>query len=380
MDVINKEGIIDRRDFSGSDHNFADASETEGLSMVKKILVVDYERNSIEYIQNILKEENFSLLTASDGQQALHTYEINVPDLVLTAALLPKLNGFELCKKITSGQLGEVRPVVMYSAIYKAEKYRKEAIFGCGAIDFLEKPIPKWQLMKVIKTAFSEIPVSEVKDEGLVNFPTVLDETAGLAAAIPVKQPAGQSEEDLLDVEALFEEERSSPARRIADQELTVNTGADVTGQSKSSLIAAIETDEIDAALDAFRIDLENEVNLREERRVQEIEEELSLKEETILEFEGAQEMPSTEQPVQTERSPVDSFELDEISLDLQSVKDQLASQKQDQPTSLSENGDLIKEDKFLPSFGSTKTEGFRYWIPLTLLVVVLFFLFVFLR
>jgi hypothetical protein len=47
---------------------------------------------------------------------------------VLTAALLPKLNGFELCKKITSGQLGDVRPVVMYSAIYKAEKYRKEAI------------------------------------------------------------------------------------------------------------------------------------------------------------------------------------------------------------------------------------------------------------
>jgi DNA-binding response OmpR family regulator len=348
--------------------------------MSKKILVVDYERNSIEYIQDILKGENFSLLTASDGQQALQTYENNVPDLVLTAALLPKLNGFELCKKITSGELGEVRPVVMYSAIYKAEKYRKEAIFGCGAIDFLEKPIPKWQLLKVIKTAFSEIPVSEVRDDGLANFPNVLDEAPGLEATVPVEQTLGQSEEDLLDVEALFEEVKSTLASKKVDQELRVNSGAPVPVPLKSSLISAIETEEIDAALDAFRIDLENEVNLREEKRAQEIEEELSLKEETILEFEGAQEPPSTEQATQAKGNPADSFELDEINLDLQSVKDPIPFQEPDQPESLSENEDLKKEDKSLPSFGPTKPEGFRYWIPLTLLVVVLLFLLVFFR
>jgi DNA-binding response OmpR family regulator len=348
--------------------------------MSKKILVVDYERNSIEYIQDILKEEDFSLLTASDGQQALHTYENNITDLVLTASLLPKLNGFELCKKISSGQLGDVRPVVMYSAIYKAEKYRKEAIFGCGAIDFLEKPIPKWQLMKVIKTAFSEIPEAGVKDEGLVNFPNVFDEAAGVAATTPVEQPLGQSEEDLLDVEALFEVEKSSHIQKPADEKLAVNSGAPVPVPSKSSLIAAIETDEIDAALDAFRIDLENEVNLREARRAQEIEEELLLKEETILELEAAQDAPSNEQSIQHEGCPADSFELDEINLDLQSVKDQISSQKPDQPGSTFENGTLDREDNSLPSFGSRKPEGFRYWIPLTLLVVVLFFLLIFLR
>ena len=193
----------------------SDANETKGISMAKKILIVDYERNSIEYIQDILKEEDFSLLTASDGQQALHTFENNIPDLVLTAALLPKLNGFELCKKITSGQLGEVRPVVMYSAIYKAEKYRKEAIFGCGAIDFLEKPIPKWQLMKVIKTAFSEIPGRRgLRTRGWLISRMSLMNPAGVAEVIPVEQPFGQSEEDLLDVEALFEEEKSALSRK----------------------------------------------------------------------------------------------------------------------------------------------------------------------
>ena len=348
--------------------------------MAKKILIVDYERNSIEYIQDILKEEDFSLLTASDGQQALLTFENNVPDLVLTAALLPKLNGFELCKKITSGQLGEVRPVVMYSAIYKAEKYRKEAIFGCGAIDFLEKPIPKWQLMKVIKTALSEISTSEVQDEGLVDFPNVLDEASGLAATTPVEQTVGQSDEDLLDVEALFEEEKSALSSKKMDQKMTLHSSAPASATSNSSLIAAIGTEEIDAALDAFRIDLEKEINLREEKRAQEIEEELSLKEETILEFEGAQEATFSEQPVRAQGISADSFELDEISLDLQPVKEHIPSQEPDQPTSLSESAKLKKEDECLPSFGATKPEGFHYWIPLTLLLVVLFFMFIFLR
>jgi hypothetical protein len=63
----------------------------------------------------------------------------------------------------------------------------------------------------------------------------------------------------------------------------------------------AIETDEIDAALTPSGSIWENEVNLREARRAQEIEEELSLKEETILELEAAQEAPSNEQSIQEE-------------------------------------------------------------------------------
>src|SRR5215510_12078946 len=127
--------------------------------MNKTILVVDYEQKSLDEIRGLFMDEQFDLLTASDGTQALEIFEKRTPDLVMTAALLPKLNGFELCKKIVSGQHGEVRPVIMFSGIYKAEKYRKEAIVGCGAVDFLEKPLAKWQLMKVVKGLFNEIPL-----------------------------------------------------------------------------------------------------------------------------------------------------------------------------------------------------------------------------
>src|SRR5215470_8422674 len=128
--------------------------------MKKTILVVDYEQKSLDEIQQVFKDEPFDLLMAFDGIQALQIFEQKCPDLVMTSALLPKLNGFELCKKIVSGQHGEVRPVIMFSGIYKAEKYRKEAIIGCGAVDFLEKPLAKWQLLKAVKALFSEIPGS----------------------------------------------------------------------------------------------------------------------------------------------------------------------------------------------------------------------------
>ncbi|MFN8007183.1 MAG: response regulator [Terriglobia bacterium] len=349
--------------------------------MSKKILVVDYERNSIDYIQETLRGEGYSLLTAYDGQQALQSYQSQVPDLVLTAALLPKLNGFELCKKITSGQVGEVRPVVMYSAIYKAEKYRKEAIFGCGAIDFLEKPIPKWQLMKVLQAAFSEIPLSARKEEELLTLPTEASGSVQQEHVPSVVPAATEVEEELLDVDTLFSSEPPMMDQGQSAVPSRSGSGAPVPVSLKSSLIAAIETEEIDAALDAFRIDLEKEINLREERRAQEIEEEeLSLQEESILEFEAPQEQ--TPQPPQraSVSRPVDNFELDEISLDLQNPKDAIATHSSSISSNESLPERLAKDDNSVPKFGSTKPEGFGYWIPLTLLIVVLFFLFIVLR
>ena len=57
--------------------------------MNKTILVVDYEQKSLDEIQELFKDEQFELLIASDGTQALEIFERRTPDLVMTAALLP---------------------------------------------------------------------------------------------------------------------------------------------------------------------------------------------------------------------------------------------------------------------------------------------------
>src|SRR6266480_4936433 len=235
--------------------------------MNKTILVVDYEQKSLDEIQQFLKGEHFTLLTAYDGSQALEIFETKSPDLVLTSALLPKLNGFELCKKITSGEHGEIRPVIMFSGIYKAEKYRKEAIIGCGAVDFLEKPLAKWQMLKVIKNLFSEISCERPARQ----FQTS-DATPSLEVRSTPRPNEGQQSitDDLLQVEPLFERDSNKLKGRW----------------DEAKLLSSEEEDELGAVVDAVRIDLDLETKLRDEQIAQAIEAELCRDGQNILEFE----------------------------------------------------------------------------------------------
>jgi|SRR5437867_4876095 len=237
--------------------------------MNKTILLVDYDQKSLDEIQQFFADEHFTVLTAHDGTQALEMFDTKSPDLVLTSALLPKLNGFELCKKITSGEHGEIRPVILFSGIYKAEKYRKEAIIGCGAVDFLEKPLAKWQMLKVIKSLFSEIPYEQSVRQFQTNEATIL-----LEIESPPKASVAQEAiaDDLLQVEPLLEGD---------------DKGFERNSTYGSELVSPEEEDEVGAALDAVRMDLGLETKLRDQQIAQVIEAELLRDGQNVLEFEA---------------------------------------------------------------------------------------------
>jgi CheY-like chemotaxis protein len=275
--------------------------------MQKTILIVDFEQESSEELQQILQSENFLVLKAADGQQALAVFEAAKPDLVLTEALLPKLNGFELCKKITSAELRDVRPVIMYSAIYKGEKYQKEAVSGCGAAEFLDKPIPKWQLLKAVRAALSELPQGKP------------------AAASPAKKadpvPPAELHQanpafgsgDPLGVDGLFDGPATPPVSEpiVASAPDTVVLETPFV-ESKAALMPSIESKEIDDALDAVRVDLYQETQKRDELLAQQFEQELHESGQSILEFEAA--ITSTQQaPSPGEQVGNRELELDEV-------------------------------------------------------------------
>jgi DNA-binding response OmpR family regulator len=256
--------------------------------MKKRILIVDFEEQFVEELRSSLRNENFELVTATDGTQALRIFDSQTPDLVLTTALLPKLNGFELCRKITSGELGEIRPVIMYSAIYKADKYRKEAIAGCGALEFLDTPISKSQLMKVIDLAFSEIPAG--KNGGTTTSPARLVSAVGLANQ-PRPQVSNETE-DLLGINELFSiEPERLPKNTLLEREAAV---LESMMPEPSALISNIDSSEIDAAVDAFRmdIDVDHELRQRDQMLAKRFEEQLLRDGQTILEFESSQGNP----------------------------------------------------------------------------------------
>jgi CheY-like chemotaxis protein len=320
--------------------------------MQKTILIVDFEPESLEELQQILQNEEFLVVAAVDGQQALSVFETAKPDLVLTEALLPKLNGFELCKKITRGELRNVRPVIMYSAIYKGEKYQKEAVSGCGAAEFLDKPIPRWQLLKAVRSALSEPAPKRVAAENLPK-----DAGAVLSAETAAVKPV-HDWEDPLEVNALFDDPPVTPISEpvianVADSVVLENP---VVEPTKTALMPSIDGKEIDDALDAVRVDLHREAQQRDEILARQFERELGQSGQSILEFEASL---SGAPPVLPREAGDGELELDELLSHPGSEPPVATPETAAPPPAMAE-----------PNF-AIKPSSSRSWLPVLILVLL---------
>ena len=323
--------------------------------MQKTILIVDFEQESLEELQQVLRSEEFLVVTAVDGQQALSVFEAAKPDLVLTEALLPKLNGFELCKKITKGELRDVRPVIMYSAIYKGEKYQKEAVSGCGAAEFLDKPIPKWQLIKTVRSALTEPTPKNVAVEN------PLKEVAVVPSTEPDIVKPAHDWGDPLEIDALFDVPESPP---VPEPAITKPAAAIVLEaplvETKTALMPSIDSKEIDDALDAVRVDLhvdvDEEAQQRDEMFAQQFEEELGQSGQSILEFEAS--IASTAQLAPREVES-DELELDEVHPYIGSEPPVATAETTAQPI-----------ETPTPNF-AIKPSSSKSWLPILILVLL---------
>ena len=113
---------------------------------MKTILVVDDERNIVELVRLYLEKEGFNVVSASDGEAALVQYERAEPDLVVLDLMLPKLDGFEVCRELR--RRGDV-PILMLTA--RSEDI--DAIVGLelGADDYVTKPFNPRALVARVK-------------------------------------------------------------------------------------------------------------------------------------------------------------------------------------------------------------------------------------
>jgi len=115
----------------------------------KKILVVDYDQASLESLPRVLKDLKVQIIQATDGAQAYDLFKEEKPDLVILEAILPKLHGFDLTKKITQESKGSV-PVIIITALYKGPQYKHEAMTNLGASEYLEKPVNPEVLLEAV--------------------------------------------------------------------------------------------------------------------------------------------------------------------------------------------------------------------------------------
>ncbi len=127
----------------------------------KKILIVDYDKESLERMRALFSAQNMEVVTASDGQEAYKVFKKEQPDLIILEAMLPKLHGFDLTQKIYKETRGSI-PVVIVTALYKGPQYRNEALRTFGASGYFEKPFSDDKLLNtVVNLLHDEVEIEE---------------------------------------------------------------------------------------------------------------------------------------------------------------------------------------------------------------------------
>jgi DNA-binding response OmpR family regulator len=117
------------------------------------VLVVDDEPEIRRLVQHALEKNGYAVESAGDGAQALAVAEAVHPDLVLLDAMLPKVHGFEACRRLKSAPHTRDIPVVMMTAIYRGWRFAQDARDAYGAEDYIEKPFRLEDLLRRVAAA-----------------------------------------------------------------------------------------------------------------------------------------------------------------------------------------------------------------------------------
>ena len=119
------------------------------------ILVVDDEPPVVKYLSTILKTQDWDVLTAMDGAEALQTIEEKAPDLVILDIIMPKLDGFEVCRRVR--EWSQI-PIIMLSVLHETSD--KVKCLNLGADDFISKPFAPDELVARVKSVLRRTEMS----------------------------------------------------------------------------------------------------------------------------------------------------------------------------------------------------------------------------
>lgn len=118
--------------------------------MNKKILIVDDEPNIVISLEFLMRREGFEILVARDGQEALQSIRAHRPDLVLLDVMMPRINGFEVCRQVRADPALAGTRIVMLSA--KGRPVQIAEGLALGADGYITKPFSTKNLVAQVKS------------------------------------------------------------------------------------------------------------------------------------------------------------------------------------------------------------------------------------
>jgi two-component system alkaline phosphatase synthesis response regulator PhoP len=113
-----------------------------------RILVVDDEIYIVHILDFSLGMEGYEVVTALDGEQALEKARAEKPDLIVLDIMMPKLDGYETCKRLKADAETQDIPVILLSA--KGRNIDQKVGFEVGADDYVTKPFSPRKLVERI--------------------------------------------------------------------------------------------------------------------------------------------------------------------------------------------------------------------------------------
>ena len=131
--------------------------------MPKKILLIDDEKDLTDSLAYTLEANNFEVIKAYDGQDGLKKAQAINPDLIILALMLPKLNGYKVCRMLKFDDKYKHIPIIFISArVQESDKKLGEAV---KADVYMTKPFEPKELLDKIAELLKNQILTEKKDE-----------------------------------------------------------------------------------------------------------------------------------------------------------------------------------------------------------------------
>lgn len=114
-----------------------------------RVLVVDDVPLNCQLIGDILENEDYQVIFASSGPEAIDKVEEAKPDLILLDLMMPDIDGIEVAKQLKSKQENQDIPII-FLTVYVRENYLLSA-FKAGAVDYVYNPVKRRELMARVR-------------------------------------------------------------------------------------------------------------------------------------------------------------------------------------------------------------------------------------
>lgn len=125
----------------------------------EKILIVDDDKNICDLLRMYLEKEGYAVVMAHNGVDAVNTFNIENPDLVLLDIMLPQLDGWQVCREIRKTS---EKPIIMLTA--KDETFDKVLGLELGADDYVTKPFDTKEIVARIKAVLRRTSATKGSD------------------------------------------------------------------------------------------------------------------------------------------------------------------------------------------------------------------------